>query len=144
MTATSGLRRRQIALIHVARRDLGLTDDAYRALLEGAAGVTSAADITTDAQFDSVMATFKAAGFVPRPPRFASDRDHASDHTRSTAGPWRCYVRQRRKIEAMWRDRARVRTAAALASFCRRTTGCDPQFMTAEQASHVIVALEKL
>ena len=56
-------RRRRLALIHVAKRDAGLDDDAYRALLAGAAGVESAADLATDQQFSQVMQAMRAAGW---------------------------------------------------------------------------------
>lgn len=39
------LRRRELAKIHCLKRDLGLPDDAYRALLLELAGVSSAADL---------------------------------------------------------------------------------------------------
>lgn len=56
-------RGRRLALIHAAKRQLGLDDPAYRSLLAGAAGVESAADLTTDAQFSAVMSAFRAAGW---------------------------------------------------------------------------------
>lgn len=56
-------RRRQLGAIHAAKRDLGLTDPEYRALLAGATGVSSAADLATDAQYGAVMAAFRSAGW---------------------------------------------------------------------------------
>lgn len=56
-------RRRRLALIHAARRDIGLDDPAYRSLLAGATGVESAADLKTDQQFAAVMSAFRAAGW---------------------------------------------------------------------------------
>ena len=56
-------RRRRLALIHAAKRQIGLDDPAYRALLAGAAGVESAADLATDAQFSAVMSGLRAAGW---------------------------------------------------------------------------------
>jgi hypothetical protein len=41
----------RLAIIHVAKKQLGLDEDAYRAILSGA-GVDSAGEITTAAQFN--------------------------------------------------------------------------------------------
>lgn len=62
----AGLTRDQAALIHVARRELHLEDDEYRALLNEAAGVTSSAQLDQDG-FTKVLERFKAIGFVHRP-----------------------------------------------------------------------------
>ena len=56
-------RRGRLALIHAAKRQIELDDAAYRALLAGAAGVESAADLATDSQFASVMDALRAAGW---------------------------------------------------------------------------------
>jgi phage gp16-like protein len=56
-------RRRKMAIIHVAKKELGLDDESYRALLEGAAGVRSAADIETYRQYAAVLDAFKRLGF---------------------------------------------------------------------------------
>lgn len=53
----------QKALIHVAKSQLGLTDDEYRDLLRSVAGVESARDLTVE-QADKVMKRFKELGFV--------------------------------------------------------------------------------
>jgi len=51
-----------IKIIHVAKKQLGLDDEAYRAVLSGA-GVSSSKDIKTDAQFNTVMSAFQQMGF---------------------------------------------------------------------------------
>lgn len=58
------LTKRQTALIHVAKTQLGLGDDDYRAVLRDEAGVESSRDLDNDG-FDAVMARFKALGFRP-------------------------------------------------------------------------------
>ena len=40
--------KKKLALIHIIKRDLNLSDEEYRAILEKAAGVTSAKDLTPD------------------------------------------------------------------------------------------------
>ena len=54
---------KQIALIHVAAHQLGMSDADYRALLMGAAGVRSASDLDA-AGFEAVMRRFEALGFA--------------------------------------------------------------------------------
>ena len=56
-------RRRRLAAVHCAKRDLGLDDEAYRALLAGAAGVESAAQIRTGRQWEAVMGALRRAGW---------------------------------------------------------------------------------
>lgn len=79
-------RNRRLALIHAAKRQLGLDDDAYRSLLAGAAGVESAAKLTTDAQFSAVMSALRAAGW------------HGTG--RLSGQPATCYALWRRLYEA--------------------------------------------
>ena len=55
--------RRRLALVHVAKRQLGLTDEQYRGLLQGAAGVSSAADLRHHYQWDAVFRAFDRAGW---------------------------------------------------------------------------------
>lgn len=60
--SSAGLPAKKIGVVHVARKQLGLADADYRAILAGRAGVDSAADLD-QAGFDSVMAYFTALGF---------------------------------------------------------------------------------
>lgn len=48
---------KKLAIIHIVKRDLGLTDEAYRDMLQAAAGVRSAKDLD-DAGFRSLMRFF--------------------------------------------------------------------------------------
>ncbi|HAE49766.1 MAG TPA: regulatory protein GemA [Tistrella mobilis] len=52
----------KIAIVQVARRQLQLCDDDYRAILAGFAGVQTASDLD-DEGFHAVMARFEALGF---------------------------------------------------------------------------------
>lgn len=53
----------RLALVHVARRELALTDEEYRAILMEEAGVGSASLLRPEG-VDAVMRRFKAMGFV--------------------------------------------------------------------------------
>jgi len=62
-TTTSDKRKQLIRLIHVAKRELKLSDDAYRAALsEAANGKESSSDMTIK-ELESVLALFKNTGF---------------------------------------------------------------------------------
>ena len=56
--------KRQIAMIHVAKKKLGLTDDQYRSVLVQLAGVTSSKDLDPGG-LDAVMGYFEWRGFTP-------------------------------------------------------------------------------
>ena len=56
------LSKKQIAVLHVAKRDLGLDDEDYRAILARYGGCDSAADLDL-LGFDHVMRYFTALGF---------------------------------------------------------------------------------
>lgn len=56
--------RRQLALLHVAKAKLGLSDDEYRAVLLGAGGVDSGAKLDA-AGLDAVLGYFEHIGFQP-------------------------------------------------------------------------------
>jgi hypothetical protein len=59
---SGGISKKQIALVHVAKRDLGLEDDDYRAILARYGGCESAADLDAFG-FHHVMRYFTALGF---------------------------------------------------------------------------------
>jgi len=56
------LSRDKLSLIHVAKHQLGMTDEDYRALLRRAGGVSSSPGLD-DAGFTAVMADFERLGF---------------------------------------------------------------------------------
>lgn len=56
-------RRSMIAKVHIAKQQLGLADDDYRAVLLRVAGRTSAAECT-EAELAKVLAEFAAKGFT--------------------------------------------------------------------------------
>jgi phage gp16-like protein len=55
-----------LAKIHIAKQQLGLDDDTYRALLARIAGVRSAKELTKR-QVGAVLAEFERLGFQPKP-----------------------------------------------------------------------------
>jgi len=64
------IHRSKLAQIHIAKAQLGLADDEYRALLARAAGVSSAKDLT-DRGVALVLNEFKRLGWQPKAPKRA-------------------------------------------------------------------------
>lgn len=67
MSTTAEIRRRkQLAAIHAARRDLGLDEDGYRLMLREVAGVDSAKDLDADGR-RKVLDHLRRVGWEKRP-----------------------------------------------------------------------------
>jgi hypothetical protein len=128
-------KKTKIALIHVAKAKTGLTDDEYRALLFGAAGITSVADIKMESQFADIMEAFKKFGFVGSKPLTCPRWEDS----------WGGTARQRAKIEALWRQVARDKSDKALWRFGGRIAHVDsPRWLNVQLAQKVILALEAM
>lgn len=72
--------RSQLALIHLAAKDRGLTDDQYRSALAQIAGVTSSKDLDREG-FDAMMSYLEYIGFRPidaKGPNFGTREGMAS------------------------------------------------------------------
>lgn len=125
--------RAALAAIHIARKELGLTEDEYRALLVRVTGKNSSS-VMSDTERGRVLEEFKRLGWKKR-----TDR-------------WRPPSRdpQVRKVFALWGALARagiVRNGsrAALRAFVKRMTGVeDPEWMDGDQAGTVIEALKAI
>lgn len=88
-----------LAQIHIAKKQLGLDDDTYRAMLWGVARVRSAADLD-HAGRAKVLAHLKACGFKSKPPtKPTPGRPRNMDHP--TRGP------MLGKVEALLLDAGR-------------------------------------
>lgn len=75
--AGTAQRRRLIAIVHVAKKQLGLNDDDYRAVLLRVGGATSAADLG-DRQLADVVAEFERKGFSSK--ARAAGKPRPADH----------------------------------------------------------------
>lgn len=135
MTASASAdRKSMIAKVHIAKSQLGLEDDDYRAVLVRVTGKRSAADCSLG-ELDAVLKDLRARGFKPVR---ASDTPHV------------------RKIYALWRDLAdkgviENGSREALAAWVRRMTKKperpegigSPEWLTAAAARPLIEALKR-
>jgi hypothetical protein len=119
-------RRGLIAKLHVAKKQLALSEDSYRAVLRRVAGVESAA-AATGPQLLAVLAEMRRFGFKDVPRR-VSDKPHV------------------RKVWALWRDMAPMLTDGsdtALRAFVKRQVGVsDPEWLDGARANKVIEGLK--
>ncbi len=67
----------ELAKIHIAKKELAMDDDTYRAMLMQVAGVSSAADLSADGRA-KVLEHFKAAGFKGK--KTYTKRPHTADN----------------------------------------------------------------
>jgi hypothetical protein len=157
-------RRRQLAAIHAAKRDLRLDDDTYRDLLERLTGVRSAAELGP-ASLDAVLDYMAEQGWRPRRvgkggkplptrsgprgqraalPTLQADQARLAAHRAAGAGP------QEALILALWDELAEAGAfkfgrAARLDTFMARLGGdcavAHPRFLTPAAAQQVIEGL---
>ena len=130
-TKTS-IMRREIQLIHIAKQQLGMDDETYRALLWSVARVKTSLALDWAGR-KKVLDHFEACGFKrtrPQPRALADDP-------------------QSKMIRALWlqlHQAGKVRNPAesALAAFCKRQTGRDAlQWLNGKEASALIEELKK-
>lgn len=128
--------RRWTRLIHVAKNQTGIDDDAYRAILAGSAGVASASEIKTWAQFNAVMRAFRNLGFTTR---------RTQVEPQGERNPHWMTARQEYYILGLWRLASRSKDEDSLRAFVRRITGSDDiRFLRKGDARNVITALRRM
>lgn len=108
------------AAIHVAKTQLGLDDDTYRAMLHRVTGKRSSAEMTP-AERGLVLDEMRRQGFEMRPPASRGSKTRGAMHL---DGPFAG------KIRALWiagwnLGVVKDRTDMALVAFVRRQTGID-------------------
>ncbi|PDT19035.1 gp16 family protein [Rhizobium hidalgonense] len=106
-----------IAAIHVAKKQLGLDDDTYRAKLARITGKQSARDMTEEER-QKVLTVFRNDGFAAAPAARRGD------------GRQKLTGKYAKKLQALWIAAwnlgiARDRDDKALTSFVKRQTGLD-------------------
>lgn len=127
-------RMADLAKIHIARKQLSMSEDAYRAMLQSVAGVASAGDLDLRGR-GKVLQHLKNLGWKPK--------------TRKKKQVVTPSLPQDKKIRALWLDMhnegvVKHPEEAALRSYVRRITGCDRlEWITTKQASIVIESLKQ-
>lgn len=125
-----------VKIIHIAKAKTGLDDEAYRALLWGAAGVNSASQIRTSQQYNAVMAGFANLGFQVQKRKVGSQ---------STRPANMITERQEYYIRGLWELASRAKDERSLRGICKRITGVDDlSFCPKSKASALILALRDI
>lgn len=133
-------RRAAVAKVQIARKELGLDEDTYRAMLERITGRTSAADCD-DRQLGDVLDEMKAKGWKPKVVqggRTARRTSAAADHPSA------------KKARALWLSlwhlgEVRDPAESALEAFARRQLGVDRlQWADQTQCYKLIEALKAM
>ena len=130
-------KRNKYSIIHVAKKQLGLDDVAYRAILSGA-GLESSKDIKTDAQFNTIMYAFQQLGF--------KSTSWAGRRINTVPGaPGMISKRQEYYIKGLWSLASRVKDEASLQKIIKRIGKVDDiSFLPKRAASAVILALRDI
>lgn len=125
------------AQIQIAKNQLGLEDDDYRATLQRAIGKRSSSGIT-DAERKKVLVEMRRLGF---------QATSGGDNQRNRPMSKKPYVRLifalwgELKREGIWREQTR----ASLIRFIKERTDCDdPEWLSYAEASKVIEALKAM
>lgn len=125
-------RRALLAQLHIAKKDMALEEESYRAFLLRVGGQCSARDLS-DQQLQKVLAEFTALGWKKE-----WFKKYATSHHPDV-----------RKVFAIWRSLRNHLTCkgsrAGLRAFVERLTGVsDPNFLDSTQARHVIETLKAM
>lgn len=126
-------RRMLLAKIHIAKKDLGMEDDDYRALLSRVTGKSSSKDLK-ESQMIELLDEMKKLGFKGAPGKGVKRSDPEDDP-------------QARKIRAMWltlHQMGEVQDGGeeSLRKFCKRVAGIDHlKWLSGKEADEIIKAL---
>lgn len=124
--------RKQLQLVQVARRKLGLTDDEYRDILANVAGVQSATELTNES-LDRLMAHFRKLGFV-------SDARRAIVSGNTSRGM--ASQAQIDLIINLWREVATEKSVRDLEAWIKKQFKAEAlRFLTAAKARKAVGAL---
>jgi phage gp16-like protein len=135
-------RRRELAQIHIAKKDLGMDDETYRLMLRTICRVGSAGDLNAEGR-RQVLAHLKARGFKPKASACGTRR---SASTARSAWDWVNHAapdRQAmlRKIAVMLKDADREKAYADAIAKTMFSVD-DVVFCPPDQLRRVIAALE--
>ena len=136
-------RQRLIRLIHVAKRDLSMDDDTYRAILQRIGKKASSADLTIP-ELEKVLEHLKRSGFKVRSKSKSAPKPEQAKPSRPLAQDL-----ESKKIRALWlflHELGAVKNPSeeALAAYVKRIAGVDAlQWISGEQAERLIETMKK-
>jgi len=129
---TEKKRKRLIQLVHIGKSKMGLTDDAYRAFLEGITGKDSCAEMTAR-QLEAALRAMRKHGFP-----LAARRVRPDEKGRAT-------LPQLEYIKGMWAKCARNKSEKAMLAFVERIVRVKAlRFLDEHSAKSVILALREM
>jgi phage gp16-like protein len=136
--------KKWIQVLHIARKQCGLDDEAYRAVLLGAAGVDSSSGITTWKQYHDCLEAFKKLGFKVQSRTSGKSKMKETEPQEGRAEHM-ISSRQEYYIRGLWDLASRVKDETSLRGMIKRTGGVDNiQWLTRENARKVILALRDI
>jgi phage gp16-like protein len=129
---TKNKRGKLIQLIHIGKVKIGLTDDTYRAFLEGITGRRSCTEMT-ERQLAAVLRAMRRNGFEQKPRRVTPEEQGMAA------------AAQLEYIKGMWQTCARNKSDKALLAFVNRIARVKAlRFLTVHTARKVILALRDM
>jgi hypothetical protein len=123
-SSAAAAQKKWIQVLHIARKQCGLDDEAYRALLSGAAGVESSSGITTWKQYNDCLAAFKKLGFKVQ--SGTSGKSKLKETEPQEGRPDRMISsRQEYYIRGLWDLASRAKDEASLRGMIKRIGGVE-------------------
>ncbi|UTY27571.1 phage protein GemA/Gp16 family protein [Treponema putidum] len=134
-------RNKKLAAIHIAKKELQLNEEAYRALLSRA-GIYSASEIKIENQYKIIMQGFKNLGYTFKKEKRSN---YSFKNQRSGGGKDRLTKKQEYYIRGLWDLASRVKDEKSLnALILRIGKVIDISHLTVFNASKVILALRDI
>lgn len=132
-------KQQKLALIHIAKKELKLHDEAYRAIL-GSVGLDSSKNLKTENQFFEIMKAFENLGFKKKKQAnyFFKNKQKGGGHDRITK-------KQEYYIRGLWDLASRNKSEKSLNTFIQRISGIgNIAWLTVNDATKVILALRDI
>ncbi|GHV76493.1 GemA protein [Spirochaetia bacterium] len=129
-------RTKLIQLIHVGKKEIGISDEDYRVMLHGATAKSSCTDMTVP-ELEAVLTALRRLGFQ-NPQRCGNTRVSPQEKGRAS-------YRQLEYIKGMWAKCARNKNDEALLVFVNRIAHVKAlRFLTVHTAQKVTLALRDM
>ncbi|MGC5328931.1 phage protein GemA/Gp16 family protein [Brevibacillus sp. SYSU BS000544] len=128
------IERKQLAVLHIAKKDLSLDDDVYRQILQQEAGVSSSRDLSLDG-FRKVMKRLEHLGYKGSA-KPKQTRNKPKDPN-AIVGPWQAQKIRQLFAELGWHEPDRQQ------GFTKKMIG-KPWAQTRSEANKIIEGLKAM